>query len=427
MKKQFLIIIFFLNVLVAFAQFTATGTHKIYTEINGVKLSGIDYLFLFDGITNQTEIKYQGSYSTIKWSKFDTPTVPLVLQFDNINTNVEDATGYIIEIDGVKKYIWVIDYKNHLPVLNSIVVEDKLKEQCNDLNLIVNQSVNILSYKNPQGSIKNIPRTFELKYNTKEWSLSTKTWTDKEVRLDVNLPASQISILNPPLCDTKFTLTGDNFAKELEVTAPEVESPLYRAVKVSCNIISTASTRTELNEDDRPDKADITTASAPIEIVFSSNANVPVTEFYQWQILKDKSLLFTRNDQDLRYTFSEAGNYTVKLLVSNTNNCLDSGSVTIKVVESKLQVPRVFTPNGDGTNDEFRVVYKSIVEFRCWVFNRWQQKVFYWTDPQKGWDGKINGRPASEGAYFYVIEAVGADGEKYNLKGNINLLRGKKN
>jgi gliding motility-associated-like protein len=426
MKRFLLFFTLILNALLAVAQFSANGTHKIYTEINGQKLNGIDYLFVFDGISSQTEIEYTANSSSIKWSKFTSPTTPIVLQYDSINSNIEDATGYIVEIDGAKKYIWVIDYKNYIPIFTSLIPEDKPKEQCDELILNLNHSVLPLQYKTPLNTTVLINRTFQLKYATKEWSESTKAWTDKEMSVDYKLPATTLTVLEPPLCDTKFKLVGDNFATELGLTPFEIESPLYSAVKVECHIVSTASTRTELNEDDRPEKADITTASAPIEIVFASNANIPVAEFYAWQIFKDKSLLFTRNDQDLRFTFTEAGTYNVKLTTSNTNNCQYSDSITIKVVESRLEVPGVFTPNGDGINDEFRVAYKSIVEFRCWVFNRWQQKVFYWTDPQKGWDGKINGKPATQGAYFYVIEALGADGVNHNTKGNINLLRGKK-
>jgi len=427
MNRYLLLFTLIINALITNAQFTATGTYKMYTEINGVKLKGIDYLFLFDGIDSQTEIEYTANSNSIKWSKFDTPDVALVLQYDSINTNIEDATGYVVEIDGVKKYIWVIDYKKYLPVLSALTPESNVAEQCNELILNLNHSTVGLQYKNPTGTTYTINRVFQLKYSTKEWSASTKAWTDKEMSIDYELPATALTVLEPPLCDTKFKLTGDNFATDLGLTAFEVESSLYSAVKVESHIVSTASIRTELNEDDRPEKADITTASAPIEIVFASNANIPVTEFYEWQIQKDKSLLFTRNDQDLRFTFVEAGTYNVKLTVSNTTNCRYSDSITIKVVESRLEVPRVFTPNGDGINDEFRVAYKSLVEFRCWVFNRWQQKIYYWTDPQKGWDGKINGRPATEGAYFYVIEAIGADGVNHNTKGNVNLLRGKKN
>jgi gliding motility-associated-like protein len=109
----------------------------------------------------------------------------------------------------------------------------------------------------------------------------------------------------------------------------------------------------------------------------------------------------------------------------------------------------VFTPNGDGTNDEFRVAYRSLREFHCWVYNRWGKLVYEWTDPAKGWDGTIYGKPAAEGAYYYVIRALGTDADKnarytmkavynkkklkadeamigvYQLSGDINLLRGK--
>ena len=120
------------------------------------------------------------------------------------------------------------------------------------------------------------------------------------------------------------------------------------------------------------------------------------------------------------------------------------------VSESMLAVPNTFTPNGDGANDEFRVVYRSLKEFHCWVYNRWGHLVYEWTDPAKGWDGTIGGRPAAEGAYFYVIRALGTDADEnakyilkpvyakklkkqdealigvYQLSGSINLLRGGK-
>jgi gliding motility-associated-like protein len=112
-----------------------------------------------------------------------------------------------------------------------------------------------------------------------------------------------------------------------------------------------------------------------------------------------------------------------------------------------LLVPNVFTPDGNGMNDEFRVVYRSIKEFNCKVYNRWGHLVYEWSDPAKGWDGTVNGRPVAEGAYYYVIRALGTDAEKgakyigkpkytklqkkqelplgvYQLSGDINLLRG---
>ena len=42
--------------------------------------------------------------------------------------------------------------------------------------------------------------------------------------------------------------------------------------------------------------------------------------------------------------------------------------------------------------------------------------------PDQGWDGKYKGKYVKTGTYFYVIEARGADGVEYKLKGDINIL-----
>jgi len=300
--------------------------------------------------------------------------------------------------------------------------ENKPASQCDELKLNLQSNVPLLQYKSLSGKTYSIDRNFTLTYNSKEWN---GEWKDQQITTKIKLPATDILIDRVPLCDTKFVIEGDQFATDLLINPlPKVESSLYQAVAVEAHLGTTTAIRTELQEGERPDNAKTLNGSAPLDIMFQSNANIPVTKFYKWQIFKDNSLLFNRTDQDQRYTFTESGTFVVKLTVSN-DYCSSSDSVTVRVSTSDLQVPYAFSPNGDQLNDEFRVAYKSIVTFKCWVFNRWGHKVFFWTDPQKGWDGNINGKPAKEGAYFYVIEAMGADGIPQNRKGTIHLFRGK--
>jgi gliding motility-associated-like protein len=115
----------------------------------------------------------------------------------------------------------------------------------------------------------------------------------------------------------------------------------------------------------------------------------------------------------------------VKLKAENAY-CNYVDSITVKVSESALYAPNVFSPNGDDVNDEFRFAFKSIVSFQCTIFNRSGKQIYSWTDPLKGWDGTYNGVPVPEGAYFYIATAKGSDNKEYKLKGDINLLRGKK-
>lgn len=191
-------------------------------------------------------------------------------------------------------------------------------------------------------------------------------------------------------------------------------------IKISCKITTIATAREEKNENQRPNEKSID-GSAPLEIQFFSNPVGEVTNFL-WQIYRDGALVETRTDRDHRYTFENSGKYRVSLQVNNATETA-SDSINITVSESQLNAPNVFTPNGDGYNDEFRVAYVSISEFQATILNRWGRVVYSWSNPQQGWDGNINGKPAAEGTYFYVITAKGADSKVYKLKGHINLLR----
>ncbi len=414
MKKTLFAIIFILSSISTFSQVTATGTYKSYFKT----FSSIDYIIIFDGVSSSTSIKYNGTYNNINWYKFSNPTISISNQSENFN--VEDATGYILDVDGAKTTIWVMDYKNYLPKFNSLEAENNSKNQCEGLKLNLAADIPIMQYKSAQGATFKLDREFELTYKSQAWD-KTK-WSDTVIIKSIKLPQAELFVTPAPLCNTTFSIEGDQFARDLQTaTLPKIESSSYQAVAVQSHISTTAATRIELQEDARPEKATAVEGSAPLDIMFESNATA-LTEFYKWEIYKNKELLFTRSDKDQRYTFSESGDYVVKLNVASAY-CNKSDSITVKVSDSDIQVPYAFTPNGDGINDEFRVAYRSIVSFKCWVYSRWGKKVYFWTDPQKGWDGKINGKAASQGAYFYIIEAKGADGKEHSRKGNINLLR----
>lgn len=190
--------------------------------------------------------------------------------------------------------------------------------------------------------------------------------------------------------------------------------------EIGCKITTETSVREAKNENERPESKTLE-GSAPLEIQFFSNPEGNVTN-YLWNIYKDGSLIISRTEKDHSYTFTETGKYKITLRVSNSTASA-TDSVEVSISESKIAAPRIFTPNGDGFNDEFRIAYTSIVEFQGTILNRWGRVLFTWNNPQQGWDGNINGKPAPEGTYFYLIKARGSDGIPYQLKGHINLLR----
>ncbi len=72
----------------------------------------------------------------------------------------------------------------------------------------------------------------------------------------------------------------------------------------------------------------------------------------------------------------------ITLIVYNNQGCADTIEKEVIVHnESSIFVPNVFTPNGDGKNDVFKVKYEEEFEgFDMKVFDRWGTKVYETTD-----------------------------------------------
>ena len=93
---------------------------------------------------------------------------------------------------------------------------------------------------------------------------------------------------------------------------------------------------------------------------------------------------------------------------------------------SDLRIPNAFSPNDDGINDIWKVGYRSLIDFKCWIFDSKGTQLYQFDDPSGGWDGKYRGKTVKPGVYYYVIQASGADGKKYKKSGDINILNYKK-
>ena len=148
---------------------------------------------------------------------------------------------------------------------------------------------------------------------------------------------------------------------------------------------------------------------------------------YEWHFRMEGESkdIMVRYEENTDYTFTKAGKTYVTLYANLGNQERDSSRICVTISESKLLMPNAFTPNGDTHNDVYKAKeYQSIVEFHAYIFNRWGQKLYEWTNPAEGWDGNYNGSPVKEGVYFVVVKARGADGIVYNIHKDVNLLRG---
>ncbi|HZH86690.1 MAG TPA: gliding motility-associated C-terminal domain-containing protein [Brumimicrobium sp.] len=89
----------------------------------------------------------------------------------------------------------------------------------------------------------------------------------------------------------------------------------------------------------------------------------------------------------------------------------------------KLEIPNVFTPNGDNINDGFYVTSSGLEEFNIQILNRWGNLVFESDDVNEIWNGRnLSQNECTDGVYFYVIKAKYKDNE-IKEHGHITLLR----
>ena len=119
--------------------------------------------------------------------------------------------------------------------------------------------------------------------------------------------------------------------------------------------------------------------------------------------------------------------YVVSVIDANGCTAQDSVLVLSEVnceAEDLLQIPNIFTPNNDETNDTFRVLEDNpnVEVIRLDVYNRWGQQVFSGSGENAVWDGRQNGEQAPSDVYAYAIEVLCGD-QRLTFYGEISLVR----
>lgn len=134
------------------------------------------------------------------------------------------------------------------------------------------------------------------------------------------------------------------------------------------------------------------------------------------------SYLWSTNETSPSIEVNAAGVYSVE---ATFQNCVRMDDILIgDICPGQVFIPNVFSPNGDDINDVFEVTYVNLDELTVQIYDRWGKFLFESNDKNFRWDGRFNGNPVPEGAYYFVMEYKLAGSEVIEQeKGTITLIR----
>lgn len=106
------------------------------------------------------------------------------------------------------------------------------------------------------------------------------------------------------------------------------------------------------------------------------------------------------------YRFSAEGIFTVKLIATHIASATDRTNSLLIQVQDTIQIPNVFSPNGDGINDDFLVLSDGITPLEILIYSRTGVLVYKFKAPIINWDGRnSSGQEMNEGVFYYIIKS----------------------
>jgi len=173
----------------------------------------------------------------------------------------------------------------------------------------------------------------------------------------------------------------------------------------------------------------ITTSEDSVEMGESFDLNAISNQIlsYSWF---GNSTFSTPNDS-ITSAILNSSNW-IYLTTDNSNSCTKSDSIFIYVFPQDgdscesafLTIPDVFTPNGDGINDNYKLNIVDIVIDNFEIFDRWGKKLFETVDANQGWNGVFNSEKCTEGVYFCIVNYRSClDGSLRSKKSSLSLIR----
>ncbi|NLL28841.1 MAG: gliding motility-associated C-terminal domain-containing protein [Bacteroidales bacterium] len=256
-------------------------------------------------------------------------------------------------------------------------------------------------------------------------------------------------------CSGSDTITITvNEAPNLNITADKTEICSGDAA----NLIATGASQYEWSNGESNDNLIVSPSSTTTYYVTGMNSNgcsgsdtitITVNEAPNLNITADKTeicpgdqVILSSDCEQIMWYPDVYANSIVVFPTSDTcfkavctdllTNCQAEDSINIIVLKEEdcsdldfyIYMPNVFTPNEDGINDNFKVVFTGeYTSFEMIIFNRWGQEIFTSKSPDISWDGKHNGKELPAGTYFCVVKFTTKSNKVIEKGTSVTLLR----
>jgi gliding motility-associated-like protein len=140
----------------------------------------------------------------------------------------------------------------------------------------------------------------------------------------------------------------------------------------------------------------------------------------------NQSLVYSFADT-ARYSYvPDTGSYKVTLFVQNVEGCSDTVSHFVTIYgDEQFNAPNAFSPNGDGTNDDFipYSMYYQPTGYLFQIYNRWGMLIFETNNPAIPWDGTYKDGDAPVGVYVWTVTLINQNNRTEIKNGNVLLIR----
>lgn len=265
------------------------------------------------------------------------------------------------------------------------------------------------------------------------FAYSEPTMADFRINYDSCDPSGAISIENLSSGSDRYRWlysTGDSsnqFEPSLSLPAGDYEITLI-VENTACQQVDTLSQSLKVSEINNFTRLRSDWDACDPERLISAQIASSGFHNYNWTL---DGVALNQNTDTLNWRVPEGGFHTLQLEIIDTV-CNRSQSFEEEIYfydeDFDISFPNIFTPNGDGINEEFKVLdgerlepilAKSEIE----IYNRHGTLLFKGDFLKEAWNGQAEGQELPPGVYYYVFNYEDICGQVSTENGFVHLQR----